>query len=84
MWKIGPIQAPVKFSFAELGGKQSGKQEGSVCVNALNRFYFSTTAGLIFSWRVVLGGEPLAVGQLQQLDPEMWHPGGSVIIGPQV
>lgn len=78
------MQAPVKFSFAELGGRQSGKQEGSVCVNALNRLYFSTTAGLIFSWRVLLEGEPLPVGQLLQLDPELWHPGGSVIIAPQV
>jgi len=53
-----------------------------VCINALNRLYFATTAGLVFTWRVMLGGEPLKVGE--QLDPELWHPGGSVLIGPQV
>ena len=61
-----------------------GKREGSVCVNALNRFYFSNTSGLVFTWRVMLGGEPLPVGEPLHLDPELWHPGGSVLIGPQV
>lgn len=55
-----------------------------MCVNALNRFYFMTTAGLVFSWRVLLRGVPLPVGQQTQVDPEMWHPGGSCIIEPQV
>ena len=78
------LQAPVKFSLAELGGTQVGKREGSVCVNARNRFYFSNTSGLVFTWRVMLGGEPLPVGEPLHLDPELWHPGGSVLIGPQV
>lgn len=78
------LQAPVKFSLARLGGLVGGPREGSVCVNALNRFFFSTTAGLVFTWRVMLGGEPLSVGEPLQLDPEMWHPGGSVLIEPQV
>ena len=74
----------MKFSLAELGGSQAEKQEGSICVNALNRLYFATTADLVFSWRVLLWGEALPVGQITQLDPDLWHPGGSVIVAPQV
>ena len=81
---IAALQAPVKFSLGTLGGKEAGKKGGSVCINALNRWFFSTTAGLVFTWRVMLDGKPLSVGEPLQLDPDMWHPGGSVLIQPQV
>ena len=57
---------------------------GGLVVRARNKYTFLSTAGLLLTWRVLLDGVPLMVGDPAQGDAEGWFPGGSVPLAPQV
>jgi hypothetical protein len=74
-----PVQAPVQFALdASPGGAAGGLR-----VRARNKNAFASTAGLLLSWRVLLDGAPLVLGDPAQRDAAGWYPGGSVAIAPQ-
>ena len=74
------MQAPVVFELKEspTGGM------GGLIVRAKNKNTFSSSANLLLSWRVLLDGVPLLVGDPAQRGLAGWYPGGSVAIAPQV
>ncbi len=76
----GTVQAPVFFELKESpnGGL------GGLIVRAKNKNTFSSSANLLLSWRVLLDGVPLLVGDPAQRGLGGWYPGGSVAIAPQV
>ena len=78
------MQAPVKFELAEGSGSELEGKRGSLTVRALNRFFFSSTAELVLTWRILCDGFPVPVGDPLQQSPDAWHPGGSPIVPPQV
>ncbi|EIE18998.1 hypothetical protein COCSUDRAFT_20201 [Coccomyxa subellipsoidea C-169] len=57
---------------------------GGLIVRAKNKNTFSSSANLLLSWRVLLDGVPLLVGDPAQRGLGGWYPGGSVAIAPQV
>ena len=57
---------------------------GGLVVRARSKYTFQSTAGLLLTWRVMLDGVPLHVGDPAQGDSEGWYPGGSVPLAPQV
>jgi hypothetical protein len=74
------LQAPLFFSLKDGAAGESG----GVIVQAKNKNTFASSAGLLLSWRVLLDGVPLLVGDPAQRDIAGWYPGGSVAIAPQV
>lgn len=74
------MQAPVVFELKEspTGGM------GGLIVRAKNKNTFSSLANLLLSWRVLLDGVPLLVGDPAQRGLAGWYPGGSVAIAPLV
>ena len=61
-----------------------GNKIGGLVVCARNKYTFLSTAGLLLTWRILLDGVPLMVGDPAQGDAEGWFPGGSVPLAPQV
>ena len=74
------MQAPVVFELT----KEAQDKMGGLVVRARSKFTFQSTAGLLLTWRVLLDGVPLHVGDPAQGDAEGWYPGGSVPLAPQV
>lgn len=72
-------QAPVRFELQD----GANAAAGGLRVRARNRNAFASTANLLLSWRVLLDGAPLIVGDPAQRDVSGWYPGGSVAIAPQ-
>ncbi|CAL8464023.1 g3558 [Coccomyxa elongata] len=72
------VMAPVVFELKEspTGGM------GGLIVRAKNKNTFSSSANLLLSWRVLLDGVPLLVGDPAQRGLAGWYPGGSVAIAP--
>ena len=76
------MQAPVTFSLVQQGPAKAGAE--GICVKARNKQLFASTAGLLFTWRLLLDGAALPIGDMLQQSPNGWHPGGQVAIEPQV
>lgn len=57
---------------------------GGLVIRACNKYTFLSTAGLLLTWRILLDGVPLLVGDPAQGDADGWYPGGSVPLAPQV
>ncbi len=74
------MQAPVVFELT----KEAQDKMGGLVVRARSKYTFQSTAGLLLTWRVLLDGVPLHVGDPAQGDAEGWYPGGSVPLAPQV
>ena len=75
-------QAPVTFSLVQQSPDKAGAE--GVHVKARNKQLFASTAGLLFTWRLLLDGAALPIGDMLQQTPNGWHPGGQVAIEPQV
>jgi hypothetical protein len=73
------LQAPISF---ELKDSPNGGL-GGLIVRARNKNTFVSSANLLLSWRVLLDGVPLLVGDPAQRGLAGWYPGGSVAIAPQ-
>ena len=74
------MQAPVVFELT----KGAQDKMGGLVVRARSKYTFQSTAGLLLTWRVLLDGVPLPLGDPAQGDAEGWYPGGSVPLAPQV
>ena len=75
-------QAPVTFSLVQQSPDKAGAE--GIHVKARNKQLFASTAGLLFTWRLLLDGAALPIGDMLQQSPNGWHPGGQVAIQPQV
>ncbi|KAK9808191.1 hypothetical protein WJX73_006921 [Symbiochloris irregularis] len=75
------VMAPISFSLVEQGA-QAAEEQG-VRLRAVNKHFFASTAGLLLNWRLVLDGAPLPIGDVLSQSPNGWHPGGTVLMGPQ-
>lgn len=64
--------------------KQATAEEQGVRFRAANKQFFATSAGLLLNWRLRLDGSPLPIGDVLSQSPHGWHPGGAVMVGPQV
>ena len=78
----GVLQAPVSFSLVQQGPAKAGAE--GIRVRARNKQLFASTAGLLFTWRLLLDGAALPIGDMLQQTPHGWHPGGQIAIEPQV
>ena len=80
-------QAPVAFELlgaAEPGPSSPSKARQGICVRAANKQLFASSAAWLFTWRLLLDGAPLPIGDMLAQSPAGWHPGGGVSIAAQV
>ncbi|CAL5226900.1 g9773 [Coccomyxa viridis] len=78
-WECKAVMAPVVFELT----KGAQDKMGGLVVRARSKYTFQSTAGLLLTWRVLLDGVPLPLGDPAQGDAEGWYPGGSVPLAPQ-